>query len=101
MNLLLLLSSDPSTQLCSALLSEVSTRHALLLFFLLVEGFGLDDDGEVVGRTYRPSIARIFDARHGEHDLANASLGQVVGSLFAKSSREESEVHLEFGLVNL
>ena len=45
------------------------SRSVLELFLLLVEGFGLDDDGEAVGRTDRPSNVSISDAWHDEHAL--------------------------------
>ena len=72
-----------------ALRSEVSISHALFSdFILLVEGFGLDDDGQAVGRTDRPSNARIPDARHREHDLRNMSLRQLVGNSYACPSEK-------------
>ena len=64
------------------------SRYVLGLFFLLVEGSGLDDEEEACGRTDRPAIARIPDAWHDEHDLINVSLGQVVGNSFAFPSEE-------------
>ena len=56
------------------------SRSFLGLFLLLVEDFGLDDDGEAVDRTDRPSNALISDACHDEHDLKNMSLGKLVGT---------------------
>ena len=50
------------------------SRSVLGLFLLLVEGFGLDDDAEAVGRTDRPSNARISDAWRDHHDLKHMSL---------------------------
>ena len=48
---------------------NAASRYVLGLFLLLVEGFGLDDDGKAVGGVDRSYNARISDAWHGEHDL--------------------------------
>ena len=67
-----------------ALRSFHPSRSVLRLFLLLVEGFGRDDDGEVVGRTDRSTNARISDARHGEHDLITYVTGAVGRQLMSR-----------------
>ena len=83
-----------------ALRSLHQSRSVLGLFLLLVEGFGLDDDGEAVGGTDLPSTARIPDAWHDEHDLINVSLEQSVSNSFAFPSEEHRVCKLDNNVIS-